>query len=277
MIITEDQNIKTYVVIKHKYDNKTGGSNVHVHDFYQLMYIASGEGTVTVSNESLQVKPGDFIFLAPMVEHGVDKSKTSMTTYEIKFDIFDRELEDIARNIGVLYYEEDNKIKNLILKIIDECTECRPYYKKSVENFISQIIIYLTRQKSLAKDNEEVISISYEVHSSIASKIKTYIDFNYSKRVSLVELAETFCVSQSHLCREFTKNFGMSPIKYLNNLRIEKAKELLSISDYSIGEIAYRVGFNDIHYFSRYFHKQEKLSPAGYRKKIRDVLVIKIT
>lgn len=273
---TEEQNIKTYVVIKHKYDNKSGGTNVHVHDFYQLMYIAAGEGNVKVSNESLRVKPGDVIFIAPMVEHGVDFANTSMTTYEIKFDIFDNELEEIARNIGVLYYEEDNKIKNLILKIIDESTECRPYYKKSVENFISQIIIYLTRQKSLASDSESVINISYEGHSSIASKIKTYIDFNYSKKVSLVELAEIFCISQSHLCREFTKNFGMSPIKYLNNLRIEKAKELLSISDYSIGEIAYRVGFNDIHYFSRYFTKQEKISPVSYRRKIRDVLVIQI-
>ncbi len=273
----EEQNIKTYVVIKHKYNSKNGEMHMHAHDFYQLMYIASGEGIVGVSKESLQVKQGDVIFIAPMVEHGVDCSKTSMTTYEIKFDIFDSELEDIARNIGVLYYEEDNKIKNLILKIIDECTECRPYYKKSIENFISQIIIYLTRQQSPSDDSPEALTGSYERYSSIASKTKTYIDFNYFKRVSLVDLASIFCVSQSHLCREFTKNFGMSPIKYLNNLRIEKAKELLSVSDYSIGEIAYRVGFNDIHYFSRYFNKQERVSPAGYRKKIRDVLVINIT
>ncbi len=277
MSFMEEQNIKTYVVIKHKYDNKTDVLDDHTHDFYQLMYISSGEGTVIVAKEKLQVKPGDVIFIAPNVEHGVDVFQSSMTTYEIKFGIFNKELDDIARNVGVLYYEEDNRIKNLILKIIDECTECYPYYKKSVENFIFQIIIYLTRQKSFRADSPETINISNEHNSSIASKIKTYIDFNYLKKVSLVELADKFCVSKSHLCREFTKNFGMSPIKYLNNLRMEKAKELLSISDYSICEIAYCVGFNDIHYFSRYFNKQEGISPAAYRKKIRNELVIDFT
>ena len=114
---------------------------------------------------------------------------------------------------------------------------------------------------------------SYERHSSLAAQIKTFIDFNYSKRVTLAELADIFCVSQSHLCREFTKNFNLSPIKYLNNMRIEKAKELLSVSDLSISEVAYKVGFNDIHYFSRYFNKQEKISPVRYRKNIRSDIV----
>ncbi|MBE7029363.1 MAG: helix-turn-helix domain-containing protein [Clostridia bacterium] len=273
----EKQNIKTYVVIKYKYEKQTNNTNVHSHNFYQLMYIASGEGNVIIKEDLLNVKKGDVVFIEPNVKHGVDLNTSNITTYEIKFDILDEEIDAIARTIGVIHYEEDNKIKNLILKIIDECKELRPYYKKSVENFISQIIIYLTRQKSLMEEDEEKMLVSYERHSSLASKIKAYIDFNYSKKVSLIDLADMFLVSQSHLCREFSKNFGLSPIKYLNNLRIEKAKELLSISDYSIGEIAYKVGFNDIHYFSRYFNKQENVSPAKYRKTIRDVLVFTVT
>ena len=79
--------------------------------------------------------------------------------------------------------EEDNKIKNLILKIVEECKECKPYYKKSVENFISQIIIYLTRQKGLMEEDEEKLLISYERHSSVASKVKSYMDMNYSKKI----------------------------------------------------------------------------------------------
>lgn len=266
----EEQNIKTYVVIKHNYKNKDLKTTLHSHDFYQLIYVASGSGAIYINDELISVDANDVVFIAPMIKHRVDYSVSHMTTYEIKFGIFDSELDDIAKTIGALYYEEDNKIKNLILKIIDECKECKPYYKKSVENFISQIIIYLTRQKGLMEEDEEKSLISYERHSSIASKVKSYMDMNYAKKVSLLELADAFCVSQSHLCREFSKNFGLSPIKYLNNLRIEKAKELLAISDFSISEIGYKVGFGDIHYFSRYFNKQENVSPVKYRNSIRD-------
>lgn len=267
----EEKNIKPYVVIKNKYKKKETQVFIHSHNFYQLVYIASGSGSMVINGETLYVKQDDIVFLTRDIEHGFDLSLCDMTTYEIKFDIFDKELEEIARTIGILYYEENFKIKNLILKIIEECKECKPYYKKSVENFISQIIIYLTRQKNILEEDEEKNLITYDHHSSIASKVKTYLDMNYYNKVSLIELADSFCVSQSHLCREFSKNFGLSPIKYLNNLRLEKAKELLSISDLSVSEIAYKVGFNDIHYFSRYFTKQEKTSPVKYRNSIRDV------
>lgn len=271
-----EENIKTYVVIKQRYKPSDLGPHLHSHEFYQLIYVASGSGSIMIEGEDLEIKQGDVVFIAPSIEHAFNRSGSDMTTYEIKFNIFEKELDDIASSIGLLYYEEDNKIKNLILKIIEESQECKPYYKKSIENFLSQIIIYLTRTKSMMEADEEKNLVFYEGHSSIAVKTKLYFDLNYEKRVSLVHLAEEFCVSQSHLCREFSKNFGLSPIKYLNNLRIEKAKELLSVSDFSVTEIAYKVGFSDIHYFSRYFNKQENKSPIQYRSDVRDNFVIRM-
>jgi YesN/AraC family two-component response regulator len=58
----------------------------------------------------------------------------------------------------------------------------------------------------------------------------------------------------------------MSPVKYINSLRVEKAKELLTKTDMSIGEISETVGINDIQYFSRMFNEIEGISPLKYKK-----------
>jgi AraC-like DNA-binding protein len=57
----------------------------------------------------------------------------------------------------------------------------------------------------------------------------------------------------------------MTPILYLNWIRIEKAKDLLENTDTSISEISELIGFQSIHYFSRYFKKKENCTPTEYR------------
>jgi YesN/AraC family two-component response regulator len=59
----------------------------------------------------------------------------------------------------------------------------------------------------------------------------------------------------------------ISPVKYINSLRIEKAKAMLKNSNFSVEEIAYCVGINDRFYFSRIFKKELGISPTEYRKR----------
>ena len=62
-------------------------------------------------------------------------------------------------------------------------------------------------------------------------KAKRYIEENYLEKITLHDLAVRFMLSEAHLCREFTKKFHMSPIKYINFLRLERAKELLAATE----------------------------------------------
>ena len=78
-------------------------------------------------------------------------------------------------------------------------------------------------------------------------------------------LARLSHLDSSYFCRVFGRRFGIPPIHYLLNTRIRKAKELLEDSELSISEIARRVGFQSLHYFSRYFAKREHMSPNQYR------------
>ena len=276
----EESLIKTYMVIKCKYKGKIE-TGVHSHDFYQLIYVNSGKGSVVIENEEITVLEGDVVLVPPSTKHTIFSETDGMTTYELKFDILSDELVNIAEKGSFIVFHSKNNIKNLLLSIIEELNSKGEFYKKYVEYLVSQIVILLSRSseedsKDAFKIHREVMLKAEENTEGLAKNIKKYLDKNFCNKISLLSLADEFSVSESHLCREFTKEFNMSPIKYVNNLRIEKAKELLENSDNSITEISEKVGFAGLHYFSRYFTKREKISPAEYRASIKGGFIIHI-
>ena len=100
-----------------------------------------------------------------------------------------------------------------------------------------------------------------------AQKVKDYIDRNYHERISVDNISKIFNFSRNYLFLIFKKEYGISPQTYLNDIRIEKSKELLlDEKQLPINEIAFAVGFNDPLYFSRLFSKKIGISPKEYRK-----------
>jgi transcriptional regulator GlxA family with amidase domain len=83
--------------------------------------------------------------------------------------------------------------------------------------------------------------------------------------LSLGEFAQSVNLSVWRLCHIFKSDVGMPPIRYLRQLRMERAKGLLESSFLSVKEIAYRVGLNDESHFVRDFKSTYGLSPAHYR------------
>lgn len=98
-------------------------------------------------------------------------------------------------------------------------------------------------------------------------KIKTYIDQNYSKNMSLKSIAGQFYLNPAYLGQLFKKKYGVYFNEYLQQLRITEAKKLLRIKDFRIYEVAERVGFNNSDYFITQFEKLEQMSPSEYRNK----------
>ena len=92
-----------------------------------------------------------------------------------------------------------------------------------------------------------------------------YIDFNYSRIISLEDLSTLAGVNKTTLISIFKEVYGTTPIRYINRIRLRKAKELLVNTDTSVSEIADLVGFQSIHYFSRFFKAKENCTPMEYR------------
>ena len=101
--------------------------------------------------------------------------------------------------------------------------------------------------------------------SMLVKQASAFIQQNYSRSFSLEELSNEIGVSKSYLSRIFKTDTGISLWDYLNRYRIQKAKELLLLTDKNITAIAGEVGYEDVGYFGRVFREIAGCSPRAFR------------
>ena len=94
---------------------------------------------------------------------------------------------------------------------------------------------------------------------------KRMIETRYAEPLSLGQLSEACGMCEGSFRRAFASVYSQSPVRYLLNLRIEKAKELLLLG-FSLEEAAQRSGFTDVNYFIRYFRKITGITPGKFRQ-----------
>ncbi|SNS00007.1 two component transcriptional regulator, AraC family [Anaerovirgula multivorans] len=114
------------------------------------------------------------------------------------------------------------------------------------------------------KTIERVLHYNY-TDNQFFNEILTYINNNYYKTIQLNETAKRFHTSPNYIARMFKKYFGVSFIFYLNRMKIEKAKELLTDTELSIKEVADRVGYNNLNYFYKNFKMIMGVTPKGFK------------
>ncbi len=103
-------------------------------------------------------------------------------------------------------------------------------------------------------------------YSPLIRNIMQYIDSHYKENISLKSLGDHFHVSANYISRLFKQEVNRGLFDYINEIRIEKAKELLKDYRYKIYEVAELVGFNSQVHFAIVFHKYVGMAPKEYRK-----------
>ena len=93
-----------------------------------------------------------------------------------------------------------------------------------------------------------------------------FFNESFTSNISIEQYAQEHHMSVSWFIRSFKHYMGMTPMQYITSIRINKAKELLKNTNYSIQEISALAGYENPLYFSRIFRKQTGMSPSRYRK-----------
>lgn len=138
---------------------------------------------------------------------------------------------------------------------------------------------YLTRQYPTLDSQKHMVqerltqlsALSADQGTSQASKMVhaavDYTNRHFCENISLQDVADEIGISKNYFCDIFKKELGMTFISYVTNLRIEKAKELLTGSDMKMYEISDAVGYNDYAYFSQLFKKHTGQTLSAWRGK----------
>lgn len=153
----------------------------------------------------------------------------------------------------------DSENEDILKRMIESLTKGEEPEELGSENITCQRI----RNVTLLEWN--CGAIPWIQNESIRKSIR-FIQNHYFEPISLHDIADAACLSPYHFCRLFKKCLGISCIKYLACVRIEKAKQLLRDTYQFITEVCFDVGFNDLTHFERVFKNQVGMTPSAYRK-----------
>ncbi len=133
---------------------------------------------------------------------------------------------------------------------------------RSIRNWRKQSA-FQTFMQSINHDSAISIN-STAMH--LAEKIELFLRHNYTAKITNSVLKAEFNYHPNYLAKCMLKVYGVTPIDYLQQYRIEQAKKLLILTEWSIARIADELGFSTAAYFSSVFTNKQGISPANYRK-----------
>lgn len=159
-------------------------------------------------------------------------------------------------------------------------TRENPVFKPENYEALSQIMseIYQTSAASSLSAKYKIQSLLCEFFATLLSEADKkevadhvtsaleIIRYNYNNELNIKNLADSLFLDSAYFSRLFKNRVGMSPKQYIQHIRLQKAKDLLENTDYSVKEIAITVGFADPLYFSKQFSKTENMTPTEFRK-----------
>ncbi|MBV7271758.1 response regulator [Clostridium sp. PL3] len=141
------------------------------------------------------------------------------------------------------------------------------YAQSSLRLGAKDILLKPIEPEQFLKTMERILGYRYS-NNKIFNEILEYINHNYQEAIELKECAEMYHTSPSYIARMFKKYYDLSFITYVNNLRINKAAELLKSTDIPIKEIAYKVGYNNLNYFYKVFKKNIGVTPNIFKNSL---------
>ena len=184
--------------------------------------------------------------------------------FQSRYKVLKCELEDKKKfahdmNSLIKRVARDNKVDVYVVHKLSEKFICiieSLDEVKEVDNIIKKIVIEYC---NLINTN------SVKGYSNLISKSIDYITNNFMNGISLKDVANNVSVNSSHLARRFKSETGQTVSYFINNNRIREAKFLLKNRNYTIEEIAYKVGYGNKIYFTKIFKQFESITPKEYR------------
>lgn len=226
--------------------------------------VLEGEGSVTYEGQTSHLRAGDCVWLDCSRPYS-HESSVELPWSLIWVHFWGKEASALYQNFlergNLFLFRPGNTypFTNTLTRLYREQNRKDSLSELVSHNYLTDIIT------SIYLENDKNSSGALHVPEKFI-KIRSYLDEHYNEKLELDNLAAHFYISKYHLAREFKRIFGTTIGEYLLKQRISKAKSLLRFSDFSIDEIALQCGFSDSGYFIKVFKKEEKTTPAKYRK-----------
>ncbi len=252
---------------------------LHFHNLLEIGVCLDGEGVMMLEDAALPYGPGMISVIPPNYPHDtrsgdmdnqweylfVDPEKILQAMYPDDILFQQKMLEKINRKPFLGAGDTVPELSMIIHGILDEMQKKRDLlYRESVRGLALVLLVAVARvnaEPSAMPEGIKARSGFEQVRPAL-----DYIRENYSAAMKISEIAAVCHVSESHFRRLFEENIGMTPVEYLNQVRIKKACDLIRKTGNSMEEIAIKVGFTTTSTFNRNFKRITGTSPYQWKK-----------
>lgn len=239
----------------------------HTHPAYSFALFFSKEQNIVVPEKEIMENHYLMTAISPDVPHEENISDSftryvaifiSKKYFETQFTMYGRKpLEQYCRK--QFFIEQD--IMLYLKKFMVEFENKISGYEKVLEGLTAVITHHLIRKLININALPNFITEKFEIE-----KVLEYMHQKYGEKLSVGKMAKIAKMSESHFIRCFKKETGISPMEYLIEIRLNKAKKLLVSETKSITEISLMCGFNSTSHFSSSFTKHNSVSPSDYKR-----------
>ena len=232
-----------------------------IRDFYLIHIITDGRGTYSVGGTQHELRAGQSFIIHPgeITRYQAD-AEEPWTYYYFSFNgaLAPALLKTTGfRDDRLVIDIPTAPLEKIIQKAVKQADDCHNKMLYGLSVLMSLINVYA---------QDATLEPALRSETSIVTKAKAYIDFNFSGKLTVTRIAADLNISRSHLYKTFKEETGLSPCEYLSHCRIQMSAKLLEETDMSIREIANAVGFDTYSAFFRAFKLLRGMSAIQYRK-----------
>ncbi len=277
------------------------------HDFWELVCVDKGEIQAAAGDKMVTVKRGSILFHQPGEFHSViANGRISPSLVVISFDCRSRAMKEFAGQILAVREPETSLLSRIIIEArnafqgrlndpYQEELNRRPLPRafgaeQLIKNYLEELLICLYRRYwPLAPGAGSVpsnaspgflpaapdpgpgqISLnSAEAKKEICIRIQRYLEEHLHQSLTIQQICRDNLIGSSQLSRLFFSFYHCGVIDYFIHMKIDAAKQMIRNDHMNFSQIADRLGYSSIHYFSRQFKKQTGMTPTEYSESIR--------
>lgn len=258
-------------------------SKLHQHKEIQISLIKQGEGTCIIGDYVGAFKKGDIFVIGENLPHVFTSDRTNKGVHMISLFLVKSsygehffslpEFRDVE---NVFKFSELGFQLDAPKTIVAEQMEMLPHISK-----LKRFIVFIEILHSLSQG--KITTLSSATHTKIygeeeGKRMRDIFEFtldHFDKRITLKQVAEIASMTPNAFCRYFKQRTNKTYVNFLLDIRIGNACKLLSKkNEYSIAEIAYRSGFNNLTNFNRKFKSVKGVTPSGFRARADNKLIV---
>ena len=248
-------------------------TGLHNHDFYEILYILSGDFKHVVNEREYFISKGDCAIITPNDWHYYEHVETSGKGLNrdilIKKELFEQICELVPSTMNQILTAAGSPMIKFTLQEISEMENCWKNFSK-IEDIHSKqcsgISIILTIFSKIFSRLNQIANEPKNNYSPLVQNILEKFNRSIFLQEGIPAIIKDMGYSQAYICRIFKTHTGITLTEYLKNLRILNIAYYLETTKFSLSEIGYLVGIESLSYLNKIFKKTYGITPIQYRK-----------